>query len=413
MRIVLCHNFYQQPGGEDPVFADEAWLLESRGHEVVPYTLHNREIDGMRRGQLLRKTIWNRQSYRELRQLIRRTRPALVHCHNTFPLISPACYAAARAEGVPVVQTLHNFRLLCPSALFLRQGKACEDCLGRVIAWPGILHQCYRKDWKATAVVTAMLSTHWLLRTWTRQVNRYIALSDFARQKFIQGGLPAGRIATKPNFLRRDPGAGAGEGGYALFVGRLSEEKGTTTLLSAWERLGQVMPLKIVGDGPLADEARAAAQTYPWIEWLGRRSPPEVLSLMGRAACLVVPSLCYENCPKVLLEAFAKGTPVIGSGLGSLAEMIGNGGNGLLFAAGNAGDLTAKVRQFAAANVAAFRRAARRAYEERYTAERAYPSIMNIYACALHDTGGRMAEAETARPSDPPTCNVPVGGPGP
>ncbi len=413
MRVLLCHNYYQQAGGEDPVFADEAWLLESRGHQVVPYTLHNRQVDRMRRWDLACKTVWNRQSYRELRQLIRRQRPALMHCHNTFPLISPSCYAAARAEGIPVVQTLHNFRLLCPSALLLRKGKPCEDCLGRVVAWPGTLHQCYRKDWKASAVVTAMLSTHWLLGTWTRQVNRYIALSDFARQKFIRGGLPAGRIAVKPNCVVPDPGPGDGQGGYAVFVGRLSQEKGIATLLAAWRQLAGQVPLKIVGDGPLREQVQASAAGSSGVQWLGRQPIAEVLAVIGGAAFLVMPSICYESFGRTIIEAYAKGTPVLASRLGAMAELVDHGRTGLLFTPGDPEDLAKAVRQFVS-DVPALkmRRAAREEYEARYTAESNYQLLMTIYARALGDAGTRITEEDMLRSSSrPPAWNLPAGGP--
>ncbi len=283
MRIVLCHNYYREPGGEDQVFADEGWLLESQGHEVHRYTRHNDDLQKLGRCQSALKTLWNRQSYDELRALIRSSRAEIVHCHNTFPLISPAAYAAARAEGVPVVQTLHNYRLICPSALLLRRGRPCEDCVGRRLAWPAVWHGCYRDHRAASAVVAAMLTVHRLRGTWSKRVQRYIALSDFSRRKFIEGGLPARRIAVKPHFMRDDPGMGDGRGGFALFVGRLAREKGLGTLLAAWQRVSPALRLKIVGDGPLADDARAAARRDPRIEYLGRRSTAEVLPLVGQA----------------------------------------------------------------------------------------------------------------------------------
>ncbi len=194
MKIALVHNYYQQPGGEDEVFADEGALLEARGHQVVRYTAHNDRIAGMRAPVLAQVTVWNRAVYRELRAFIRKERPAVMHFQNTFPLISPASYYAARAEGVPVVQTLHNYRLLCPNALFFRDGHVCEDCLGKSIPWPGVAHACYRGSRTASGVVASMLSIHRALRTWTEMIDVYVVLSEFARQKFIEGGLPSEKI---------------------------------------------------------------------------------------------------------------------------------------------------------------------------------------------------------------------------
>src|SRR5581483_9761958 len=192
------------------------------------------------------RTVWSRPAYRVLRELLRAHRPAVAHFHNTFPLISPAAYYACRAERVPVVQTLHNFRLLCPNALFFRDGRVCEDCLGKAVPWPGVAHKCYRGSRSASAAVCTMLTVHRALGTWHTAVDRFIALTDASRRKFVAGGLPADKIAVKANFVDPDPGPGTGAGGYGVFVGRLSAEKGVGTLLKAWQQLGRDVPLKIV-----------------------------------------------------------------------------------------------------------------------------------------------------------------------
>jgi len=259
MNILMAHNYYQQAGGEDQVFADESQLLEQYGHHVHRLTMHNDQIDSTPQLKLLGQTIWNWDVYHELRSLIRQHQIQIVHFHNTFPLISPAAYYAAKAEKAVVVQTLHNYRLFCLNALFLRDGKVCEDCLDQPIPWSGIQHSCYRDNQAASAAVATMLTTHRLLQTWQQQVDTYIALTEFARNKLIQGGLPAAKVVIKPNFVDPDPGFGQGEGNYALFVGRLSVEKGIDVLLTAWERLGQKIPLKILGDGALAPQVSDAA----------------------------------------------------------------------------------------------------------------------------------------------------------
>ena len=312
MKVLLAHNYYQQAGGEDQVFADEGWLLESNGHQVLRYTVHNDQIKQGGQLSLAVKTIWNRSTYAELRELFRREQPAVVHFQNTFPLISPAAYYAARAEGVAVVQEIPNYRLLCPNAQLMRDGRVCEDCVGKLFAWPGVVHKCYRNSRGVTGVVAAMLSIHKIAGTWTGAVDTYIALTQFTRGKLIQGGLPAEKIEVKGNFLHPDPGPGTGDGGYAVFVGRLSPEKGVRTLLAAWELLGGRIPLKILGDGPLASDVRDAAARISGIEWLGRRPLNEVLDIVGRAAMLVFPSQWYEGQPKTIIEALAKGTPVVG-----------------------------------------------------------------------------------------------------
>src|SRR5918995_7060232 len=294
MKILLAHNEYQQPGGEDQVFAAEAALLESHGHRVLRYRVHNDQVAGMDPVTLAGSTVWNRSTHRELRTLIRQERPQVAHFHNTLPLISPAGYYAAKAEGVPVVQTLHNYRLLCPNALFFRDGGVCEDCMGKAITWPGVVHKCYRGSRAASGLVTTMLATHRALRTWTNKVDVYIALTEFARRKFIEGGLPVERITVKPNFVDPDPGPGTSGEGHALFVGRLSPEKGVDTLLAAWERLKGSAPLKIVGDGPLREQVVAAANRHPRVVYLGHRPTEEVYALMKEASMLIFPSGWYE-----------------------------------------------------------------------------------------------------------------------
>src|SRR5688572_20580248 len=253
------------------------------GHEVRTYTAHNNRIASMRKLHLATSTIWNRQVFRDLTALLREQAPDLVHFHNTFPLVSPAAHVAARRLGIPVVQTLHNFRLLCLNGLFLREGRRCEDCLGRALPWPGVLHRCYRQDRPASAVTATMLGVHRWRGTWTRAIDTYIAMSEFARAKFIAGGLPADRILVKPNFLPQDPGTGTHQGGFALYVGRLSPEKGLAPLVRLWGQLAPGIPLRIIGTGPLET---LAADSPPGIEWLGWQPRERVLATMKEASFL-------------------------------------------------------------------------------------------------------------------------------
>jgi glycosyltransferase involved in cell wall biosynthesis len=385
MKVLLVHNQYQQPGGEDQVFAAEGALLETYGHQVLRYCVHNDRVAGTNPLALAGATVWNRSSYRELRSLIRRERPRVAHFHNTLPLISPAGYYAAKAEGVPVVQTLHNYRLLCPNALFFRDGHVCEDCRGKFVPWPGVLHACYRGSRPASAAVAAMLATHRGLRTWTEQVDVYIATTEFARKKLIQGGVPAEKLKVKPNFLHPAPGPGAIRDYYALFVGRLSPEKGVGTLLKAWEHSRGLMPLKIVGDGPLAGEiADATGGLARRAEWLGRQPRERVLTLMKEASVLVFPSTCYENFPMTIVEAYAVGLPVIASNLGGMSSLIDHGRTGLHFRPGDPEDLAAKVAWASAhpAELAGMRVAAWGEFEAKFTAERNYRALKEIYETA-------------------------------
>ena len=381
MNILVAHNFYKQPGGEDQCVAAEVAMLKANGHSVIQYSLHNDAVDDMSSLEVAARSIWSRPAFRELRMLFREHRPQVVHFHNTFPLISPAAYYAAKAENIPVVQTLHNFRLCCPNALLFRNGKICESCLGKSFPWPGIVHKCYRDSGGASVAVAAMLTVHRGIGTWRRAVNAYIALTQSSRRKLIEGGVPADKIVVKPNFVYPDLGPGTGAGGYAIFVGRLSAEKGVTTLLEAWRHLDTPVPLKIVGDGPMAAQVQQAVAENGRIEWLGSMPLETVYELIGKAAFLILPSQCYETFARVVVEAFARGTPVIVSRLGAMAEIVDNGRTGLHFTPGDAADLAVKVRQILAVpdELAQMRQAARDEFTEHFTVEANYRSLMAIY----------------------------------
>ncbi|MBW4459928.1 MAG: glycosyltransferase family 4 protein [Nodosilinea sp. WJT8-NPBG4] len=381
MRILSIHNAYQIRGGEDESCAAEERLLENHGHQVDRYTATNDDIPSYSPLRLAAKTLWSQTAYREVRVRLRSQPYDIVHVQNFFPLISPSVYYAAQAEGVPVVQTLRNYRLICPNGLFFRNGQVCEDCVGQAVPYAGIVHKCYRQSRPASAMVTAMITTHRLLKTWDQQVNIFITLTQFAKQKLVEGGMPADKIIVKPNFIDPDPGVGSGNGGFALYVGRLSVEKGLDTLIDAWKQLSTPYPLKIVGDGPLADLVRDAAQALPNIEWLGRRPIGEVHHLMGEASFLVFPSKWYETFGRVAVEAFAKGTPVVAAKIGAIAELVETGKTGLHFEPGNPHSLAQQVQQLLDHPTQRFamRHVARQTYLERYTATQNYTYISDIY----------------------------------
>lgn len=381
MRILNVHCRYQIRGGEDECHEAEVSLLREMGHLVDVYEENNERVAALGNLRMAVKTVWSQEAYQTASCQLAKHSYDIVHVHNFFPLISPAIYHAARAKGVPVVQTLHNYRLLCPNALFFREGRVCEDCLGKPVPFPGVLHGCYRESRTATGVVGAMLAAHRAMHTWTEMVDVYIALTEFARQKFIQGGLPPEKIMVKPNFVHPDPGIGQGDGGYVLFVGRLSVEKGLDTLLAAWELLGTRLPLKIVGDGPLAGQVAEAAKRLPQVEWLGRRPMSEVHKLIGKALVLIFPSKWYETFGRVAVEAFAKGTPVIAASIGAIAELVDPDRTGLHFCPGDSEDLAAKVEWVLSHPVqfAQMRQEARTEFEAKYSAQKNYQRLMEIY----------------------------------
>ncbi len=398
LRVLMLHNFYQSRGGEDQVFRAEKTLLEDHGHEVITYTAHNDTIAGMGNVALLRGTFWNRDAYHRIRALIRKHRPEVLHAHNTFPLISPSAYAAARAERVPVVQTLHNYRLICANGMLLRDGVVCERCVGRAVPWPAVTGRCYRGSATESAIAAGMVSFHRARGTWAKDVDVYVALTPFARDKFIAGGLPAWRIMVKPNFVADSwadqPPKPAGD--HALFVGRLSPEKGVATMLAAWRASAALPGLWIIGDGPMRPDVVAAAASDPRIVWLGEQPPEKVRQEMRHAAVLLVPSLCYEGAPLVIVEAFAAGLPIIGTAHGAPGSQIAPGLTGLLHRPGDPDDLARQVNGYCtnAGNKGVMRARARQEYLDRYSAGANYQMLLAVYdrarrAAAVASSAGR------------------------
>lgn len=393
MRLLLAHNRYKNQGGESLAAKGEMELVESHGHTVDLLETDNTEIVGLAsKVKTALEASYSLLVKRRMAARIATFKPDVVHVHNFFPLMTPSIYFACSEAEVPVVQTLHNYRLICPGALLFRSGRPCEDCVGKAFAWPGVLHGCYRGSRLGTASVAAMAGTHHWLGTWRNRIDCFIALTDFSRGKLIEGGLPADRIVVKPNFAPDPGGPGDGSGGFALFAGRLSPEKGIATLLSAWERLnGSPFHLKVAGDGPLRDEVTRRADRGR-VEYLGALSRQDVQVLMREAAFLVFPSVCYENFPLSIVEAFAAGVPVIASGLGAMAEIVEDGRTGLHFRPGDPDDLAARMEWALEhpSEMEQMGRNARLEYEDKYTAERNYEQLMKIYRQAL-------AEYESSR----------------
>lgn len=406
MRVLVLHNRYQLAGGEDAVVRAEVALLSGRGHAVRLLEVSNDSIAGAAsRVRAAGRAVWSFASAREVARAIAEAQPDVAHVHNFFPLLSPSVYRACRRAGVAVVQTLHNYRLLCPGALLFRDGAPCRDCLGRAVPWPAVRHGCYRGSRAATAPVAAMLTVHRALRTWSEQVDVYLAPSRFVRDRFVEGGFPADRIEVKPHFVGGDPAPGDGRGGYALAVGRISEEKGFRTLLEAWRRVGGAVPLRIVGEGPLLEALRRASAGLPGVEWLGALPQAEVRRLMREAALLVAPSLCYETFAMVVIEAFAAGLPVVAAGHGALAELVEHGRTGAHFPPGSAAGLAGAVAGLLSRpdELAALRRNARAEFEARYGEAANHAALMRTYARAVGRARARAHRRAVALEEEDPT----------
>ena len=365
-------------------------MLESAGHQVIKYCRSNWEADSYRGVRLLglaKRTVWASDTPRKFLRVLQQEKPDVVHVHNTFVMISPSIYSACSEAKVPVVQTLHNYRLLCPAATFFRDGKVCEDCLEGSL-WSGVRHACYRQSYSASAVVTLMLATHRLRDTWKREISCFVALSEFARNKFVEGGLPKEKIFVKPNFVSPDPSARTGNRDYALFVGRLSPKKRVHTVLNAWKRLTLPIPLLIIG-GSQDDRERLAAQAasdgLANVDFKGHLPREQTLAAINNARFLVFASEWYENFPVTLVESFACSTPVICSRIGVMPEIVADRRTGLHFTPADPDDLARKV-EWAwthSDEMCAMGREARREYETKYTAEKNYPILIEIYKRAM------------------------------
>jgi len=395
VKILLVHNFYRQHGGETAVFEAERRMLRAAGHHVISYTRDNHEIEGFgrwKRATLIPTTIWARDSHREVRALIASETPDVAHFTNTFPLISPSAYYACRNARVPVVQSIHNYRLICPAATLWRDGAICEECIDHSLL-RSVQHACYRESQSTSAVLASALAIHRRFGTYANLIDRYIALTKFARNKLIAGGLPEKRLSVKPNFVDPDPGTRDRSGDYALFAGRLTAEKGVHTLLDAWKRLGPDNPLRIAGDGPLRDALaqRIDREGIAGAMLLGSLSRDAMLRELRGAKFLVFPSEWYEGMPMAIVEAFACGVPTIASRLGGMQEMIDDGKNGLLVTPADPQDLAARVRWAFehAGELAAIGKAARAEYEAHYTAAANCAQLIEIYRQAIEHSRDR------------------------
>lgn len=378
----MVHERYRFRGGEDVATETEVELLRAAGHEVTVAIEDNRRIAELGLFRTGLRTVWSVEGTRRIAELLAADDYDVVHVQNFFPLWSPAIHRTANRAGVPTVQTLHNYRLVCPAATTFRDGRPCRSCVGRRVPWPGVVHGCYRDSATKTAGVAAMVVGHRLLGTWRDHVGIYSTPSRFLARMYVEAGWSEDRIVVKPNAVFPDPGPRPSEGEYALFVGRLAEEKGLRLLLDAWRRDPPV-PLRIVGDGPLRREVEDTAAASSGVSWLGHVSADEVLALMGSAAVVVVPSVWDEPFGRVVVEAFAVATPVVVSDRGALPELVGDGA-GAVFDPDEPGGLVAAIDDVLARGAEAGA-AARRRFEDRYSPEVVLAALEATYERAGRD----------------------------
>lgn len=387
MKILQLHNHYRIAGGEDAVVQRERRLLQLQGHQVIALERSNTEADdrpAWRRARLLPETFFSTASYRQVRDLCRRERPDVAHVHNVFFLLSPSVYYALDHEGVPIVQTCHNFRFLCANALFYVGGEVCERCMGGNYAH-AVIHRCYRDSRAQSLAMAATLAWHRYVGHWWDRIDAFIALSEFSRRKLIEGGLPEERVYLKPNFLHNHRAPRFESDDYAVVMGRLHPEKDVQTAIEAFQHVPHLR-LLVLGEGPLLEPLKALAQRLGLrhVEFRGLVSGEDRFDILRRAKLLILPSRCYENFSVSVLEAYSMGKPVVASRIGAIAELVEDGVTGLLFEPGDPADLAQRIRQLVDApeRIVQMGWAAHARFEGRFTENTNYRLLMDIYAAA-------------------------------
>ena len=396
MRIIQVHNYYgsEAPSGENAVVDAERRLLEKAGHSVELFSRHSDSIRklkylGLVAGALA--TPWNPFSARALREHVKTFNPDVVHVHNTFPLISPSIFPALRGHA-PRVLTLHNYRLFCAAGIPLRHGKLCTLCIENHSVRPALRFGCYRGSKLATWPLAANIAFNRALGTWQKEVDAFIVFSEFQRDMVINAGLPAELVHIKPNFYTGNPEIlpWSSRDGEIVFVGRLTREKGTHTLIEAWRHWGANAPkLVVIGDGDERKDLENSAQGLP-VTFLGQVASAVAIRAIANARLMVLPSETFEGFPMVIGEAFAHATPVAVSDIGPLPALVQPVEAGIAFPPGDAAALFRTVSSLWSQPVklAEMSQNARHAFENAYTEEANLKRLIEIY-----DTAKQVADA--------------------
>lgn len=380
----MVHNFYKVSGGEDKVVQEEINLLKKHGVEVISYFINNNEIninslfDKFKVGI---NTIWSVEQQKKLKELMLKEDPDLVHFHNTFPMVSPAVYHTCQKLNKPVIQTLHNYRLGCPGAMLLRNNEVCEKCISGSLL-NSVKYGCYRNSRVQTVPLSTMLYTHRFLNTWNNKVDKYIALTNFAKEKFIQIGLNEDKITVKPNFIEKHIEGELEKEDQITFVGRISKEKGLHLLLAAWSKVGSKFntKLNVIGDGPLRKELEDKYEHLSNVNFLGKLDSKDVLSYMSKSKYIIVPSIWYEGFPMTIIESYSVNTPVISSNIGSLKEVVINEITGFHFENNNINSLENTLKKaLHYSDYDKLQRNINEQYEKKYTPSANFKMLINIY----------------------------------
>lgn len=382
-----CPQSVSAVRGEDSVVRAETELLERHGDEVLLYSRHNDEIKEFGAAQkalFFPQTVYSTRSSSELREVVRRFKPEVAFVHNVYPLISPSAYHQLHSLGVPTVQVLHNFRPFCPNGFFYTQGQICEACKGGNYL-NAVRKRCYKDSYALSGLYALTLGLN-RMAGMVKKISGFICLTEFFKIKMKEVGVPEGKLFVRPNFVYAPPlpsGTNDGNGGYALYIGRLSPEKGCWTLVRAFERLPQI-PLKIVGTGPVEQELRnhVREKGLTNIEFLGFKGGDEKWQLLRNSMCVVLPSEWYENFPVTVLEAYMAAKPVVASRIGGLPYIVEEGRTGLLFETSNVAELAQRIQRIAGDPGEAGRMGAcgRQLSETKYGPEQGYRDLMNIFS---------------------------------
>lgn len=389
MKILMAHNFYKIGGGEDKSYAAEASLLQKNGHEIIRYEVYNKKIQGARKITAALGTVWSIDSQRAISKICREKSVDIAHFQNTFPLLSPSVYFAAKKSGAIVIQSLRNYRLVCANAMLFRNGSICEECLGMFAPINSVKHSCYKDSTIGSAVVTSMIGINRLIKSYENGVDIYVAVSEFLKKKYVESGFDPDRIVVKSNILMSDPGFAKG-GKQAVYVGRLSQEKGILSLVKCWIENRIDYPLVVVGTGEMQDELVKISEGSN-ISIVGEKSTSEVYRIIGESSLLIVPSLWHEPFGRVVIESYALGTPVLVSDKGGLPELILPGETGYIYNVDLKGDLARKINmtldRIASGHIT--REKCREYYELNFTPEANYVKMMEIYRKAAVMANGK------------------------
>ena len=383
-HILMVHNFYQIGGGEHTVFENEKRLLKEHGYHVEEYTRDNAEINHSLRKKMLLPltTIFSIKTYRDIKRIICENNIDLVHCHNTFPLISPSVYYAAHKCGVPVIQTIHNFRFICANGVLSRDGKPCEECLEKGLNC-ALSHKCYRESWLQTFVLINMLRIHRLIGTY-RKI-RYIFLTDFNRKKFrLLLGDWLDCQFTKPNFEYVEFSSQKSDRGCSfVYAGRLERDKGIDFLLNAWKE-EEKRDLYIFGDGALQKDVAEASRNNSKIHFMGFQPKKIVMEYLQKSKAMIFASDLYEGFPMTIIESFAMGTPVVCSDIGNGADIVCKHNAGVVYTARNIDSLRDALKRVEE-RFDEYSKRAREAYEDNYTPENNYKQLITIYEEVINE----------------------------